>query len=121
MQAFDAAAANVLIGVARTDDAASDFGIDNRIGAWRRASVVITRLHGDVQGCARNVVEAVFLGIAQSFDFGMWHTGTMVISAPEFFAVAHDNGADHGIGVRRPARFRCFAQGFFHPIDIVHR
>lgn len=35
----------------------------------------------------------------QGFDFSMWRTGSVMIALADNFAVLHDDGANHRIGI----------------------
>src|SRR6476469_2672847 len=70
-QSSHAVARYVGIGIAGGDDDAAEFGIDDRLGAGRRAAGVVAGFERDVGGAALDSIAGVLLRFVQGGDFSV--------------------------------------------------
>jgi hypothetical protein len=86
---------------------------DESIAAGAGAALVGAGLQRHISGSTDNAA-ALFCGITQSHDFGMWTTGTLGVTLAEGFAVwAGDDAAYAGVGRGQQQAFRGLRQGLF--------
>jgi hypothetical protein len=95
---LDAFAFHVRVGVATSDDDARDLRRDDRLGARRRAPVMVARLERDVERRALGART----GGAQRSDLRMIDARTFVMTRCDELASTHDDRADVWIRRRPP-------------------
>jgi hypothetical protein len=95
-------AGDLRVGVLHRRDHPRHAGLDQRIGARRRAAMVAARFEGDVGTGATGALA----GLAQGVHFGMGLAGAHVPAFADHFAIAHDHAAYARVGwvVYRPLR-----------------
>src|SRR4051812_3787216 len=99
-QDAQAAAGGLLGRVVGRDDDAGDAGVDDRVGARRRAPVVAARLERDVHRRAAGVGHAAG---RQRLALGVRASVRDVVALAEHLAVLHHDGSDERVRRRPPA------------------
>jgi len=107
-QVVDAAAGNAGVGVDHGDVDLGDPGVDDRVGAGGRLGVVAAGFEVDVEGGGGGVAAGGGAAV-QCVNLGVGRSEAVVISFGEDLAVAHEDGADHGI--RLDAALASLGQG----------
>src|SRR5215470_10005353 len=92
-KAFQPAPVHNGIGIASADHDSCDPGLDDGVGAWRRAAVVGARLERHVEGRATRSVA----GLLERDHLGMADSVVLVPALPYDVAVLHDDGADERV------------------------
>ena len=115
-QAGDAAARDPRVGIFECDDDPRDAGLDQRVGARRRAPVVRTGLERDVRGRAAGPIARV----AQRHDLGVRPAGRFGCAAAGDLAVAHDDAADPWVGCAAAASAGAGIQRLVHRLVVAH-
>ena len=97
-QARDAGAAHVGVGILDRDDDTRHAGIEQRVGAGRRAAVVRARFERDVGGRAQSALPR----LTKRLDLGVGPARRLGRALADDLAVAHEDAPDPGVR-RRPA------------------
>ena len=97
LQFFQAFACDQRVGIGHGRDDLAEAGIDQCIGARRRAAVMAARLQRDVGGGAAHVVAAL-PRIFHRLDFGMVAAGRLGEAGADDAAVLDDHATDARIG-----------------------
>ena len=110
-----AAPAHLGIGIHHGSHHPGHPGLDERLGAGRRATMMGAGLQGHIGGGTAGLFPCRVQGI----DLGMGLTGPLVPALPHHHAGLHQHGADAGVGSRgvtaAPGQF----EGPAHPLVIV--
>src|SRR5512133_1158400 len=91
--------AGLRVRIERPGDDPLDAGIENRLGAGRRAAVVRAGLHRHVERCAAGALS----GRLQGDDLAVRPSLALVPALADDLPVADDDGPDHGVRVGRAA------------------
>jgi hypothetical protein len=109
-----AAATDARVGIADAEDDAADAGGENRLGARRRAAMVVAGLERHEQGGAARPRP----GLPEGLDFAVRGAGAAVIAPADDAAFGDDDRADAGIRGGAPERPAAELDGQAHVLGV---